>query len=64
RYGFPQVFETSASTNSATRALLFGKAGGKTIHLFWIDKKNSLKPLKFFALTSFFITFAPPIKRL
>ena len=39
RHGFPQVFETSASTNSAIRALQFLDAGRKTSDFFCIHKK-------------------------
>jgi len=46
RHGFPQVFETSASTNSAIRALLFLISGMQNYSFVLDSQKNSATTLK------------------
>ncbi len=60
RYGFPQVFETSASTNSATRAFESGMQNYPNVSN---PQKIRLKTSKFFAKTPIFTTFATLIKK-
>jgi hypothetical protein len=60
RYGFPQVFETSASTNSATRAFVIWESGVQNYPNVFDSQKILLKIVRFFAQNYIFHYICDP----
>ena len=63
RYGFPQVFETSASTNSATRAFVIWESGTQNYSFVLDWQKNKPKTVKILCLNPIFYYICNPHKK-